>query len=117
MLVKRFILITAAAAAVAFPASSFASDSAADAYGGSGQTLNTVASPVVAGAHATKGASSAPSGATSPAAVATPTPTESAASGGSLPFTGLDLALLAAGGFLLIGLGVLMRRVARPANS
>jgi hypothetical protein len=40
-----------------------------------------------------------------------------AASGSSLPFTGLDIALLAGGGFLLLGAGVAMRRLAPGARS
>lgn len=44
-----------------------------------------------------------------------PTQTVSS-SGGSLPFTGLDLGLLALGGVTLVGVGVGLRRVARPLS-
>ena len=37
-------------------------------------------------------------------------------SGGSLPFTGLDLGLLALGGFALVGVGVGLRRLSRPLS-
>jgi hypothetical protein len=35
---------------------------------------------------------------------------------GSLPFTGLDIGLLALGGVALVGVGVVLRRVARPLS-
>jgi len=35
---------------------------------------------------------------------------------GSLPFTGLDIGLLALGGIALVGVGVGLRRVARPLS-
>lgn len=38
-------------------------------------------------------------------------------SGGSLPFTGLDVALLVAAGGLLAGAGFGMRRLTRPVSS
>ena len=37
-------------------------------------------------------------------------------SSGSLPFTGLDVVLVAAAGGLLLGLGVAMRRLTRPSG-
>lgn len=37
-------------------------------------------------------------------------------SGGSLPFTGLDIGLLAFGGVVLVGVGVGLRRFARPLS-
>jgi hypothetical protein len=50
----------------------------------------------------------------------TPTPqsvtanhVEATSSQGSLPFTGLDLVLVAGGGIMLLGLGVAMRRASR----
>jgi hypothetical protein len=36
--------------------------------------------------------------------------------GGSLPFTGLDVGLLALGGVALVGVGVGLRRFARPLS-
>jgi hypothetical protein len=39
-----------------------------------------------------------------------------ATSGGSLPFTGLDIGLLALGGGALVGVGVGLRRLARPLS-
>jgi hypothetical protein len=41
----------------------------------------------------------------------------SADSGGSLPFTGLDVALVVAAGALLAGAGFGMRRLTRPVSS
>jgi hypothetical protein len=37
-------------------------------------------------------------------------------SGGSLPFTGLDLVLVVAAGGILVGLGLAMRRLSRSAH-
>lgn len=37
-------------------------------------------------------------------------------SGGSLPFTGLDIGLLALGGVALVGVGIGLRRFARPLS-
>jgi hypothetical protein len=41
------------------------------------------------------------------------TPTTSTTSTGTLPFTGLDVALLAAGGGALLGVGLVVRRLSR----
>ena len=41
------------------------------------------------------------------------TPTTATTSQGTLPFTGLDVALLAAGGGTLLGLGLIVRRLSR----
>jgi hypothetical protein len=43
--------------------------------------------------------------------------TESGGGDGSLPFTGLDLALLAGAGVVLVGAGIGMRRVTRAPGS
>lgn len=41
------------------------------------------------------------------------TPTTTTTSTGTLPFTGLDVALLAAGGGALLGVGLVVRRMSR----
>lgn len=43
-------------------------------------------------------------------------PSQVADTSGSLPFTGLDIGLLALGGALLVGVGVGLRRVSRPMS-
>jgi hypothetical protein len=43
-------------------------------------------------------------------------PPKSTTSSGTLPFTGLDLVLVVAAGGLLLGLGLAMRRLARPTG-
>lgn len=45
-----------------------------------------------------------------------PTAQVRATSGGSLPFTGLDIGLLAIGGGALVGVGIGLRRLARPLS-
>jgi hypothetical protein len=52
---------------------------------------------------------------TTTASTATPGST-SAASASTLPFTGLDIALLVAGGVVLMGAGVLVRMASRRIN-
>ena len=49
-----------------------------------------------------------------PSAAATPTPSNDS---GSLPFTGLDLALLAGAGAVLLSLGLGMRKLTRAPES
>jgi hypothetical protein len=108
-----------------------AENSVTDAYGGAGtdipttvvtptegtvtplaaeETEGTTESPTVAGATATKPAATAPASSTAPVAVASPSAPEPVSSG-SLPFTGLDIGLMAAGGVLLLGFGLAMRRL------
>lgn len=67
----------------------------------------------VAGATATSPGSGGQGG-TAPATAAAPTAPETVASG-SLPFTGLDVGLMIAGGLLLVGFGLGMRRLSRGA--
>jgi hypothetical protein len=60
----------------------------------------------------------APASATAPAAAATPSlPASTGGSGGSLPFTGLDIALVALMGVALVGTGVVLRRGSRQPTS
>jgi hypothetical protein len=81
-----------------------ASTPAGDAYGGQGNVLDeTVSGPP-------SDSGTAPVEATGAAPVTASEP----ASGSSLPFTGFDVTLLLAGGLVLLGVGVAMRRMARP---
>jgi hypothetical protein len=113
---KRITLVgMTVAAMMAGPAAALAQDSSVDAYGGKGQ------GPAVLGVTennpGTTGGDSGTAGVTgsssAPTAVAAPTATASVPSG-SLPFTGLDLALIALGGIALLGVGFAMRRFAHP---
>ena len=65
--------------------------------------------PTVQGATATQVPTQAPA-----AAVATPTPPKS--TGSSLPFTGLDIGLVAGAAILLLGLGFALRRGTRTES-
>jgi len=94
---KRLALLTAVVAFALFAAvPAFGADATTDAYGGRGGG--------VLGAVDSGGGNGQP-----PAQVAE-------TSGGSLPFTGLDVGLLALGGVLLVGVGVGLRRVSRPLS-
>ena len=130
---KRFTLVAMAVGSLTLAPAALAQDDAVvDAYGGKGPAVvgvtevlgatetgggeavgGTVNGEAIAGAPSgTAGVSgSAPASSGAPAApVATASAPESVPSG-SLPFTGLDLGLIAAGGLLLLGLGVGMRRL------
>ena len=93
MQLKRTLAATAAIAALACPAAAFGQQSAQDAYKPQGQ----VEQDVQGGSQGGGGGAVAGS-------------TESSGSG--LPFTGMDVALLAGAGTLLLGAGVGIRRFA-----
>ena len=93
-LALMMVVVALAFVAAAVPA--YGQSAVSDAYGGHGGGI--------LGAVNSGGGNGSP-----PAQVET-------TSGGSLPFTGLDLGLLAVGGIVLVGVGVGLRRVARPLN-
>jgi len=93
---------------VAAPA--VAADPASDGY----NAMPISVPPTVKGASAVNSpAANAGSGAAPVAAV---TPATSASSGGSLPFTGLDLGLVIGAAVLLLGLGFALRRGTRTES-
>lgn len=120
---KAHIALLLTTGALTMPAAAIANDSATDAYGGQGNIITSIAgggttggsgnvvsgtsAPTVAGATATRPAANV--AATAPVASTT---APEAVSDSSLPFTGLDLSLMALGGIVLLGLGLAMRRVA-----
>ena len=103
---KRGLAAIVAALAMAFPAVAVAQQSWQDAYKPQGQIEEDVGgdtggvggSPGAGGGVAGENANAASPGGN--------------AGGGLLPFTGMDVALLAGAGTLLLGAGVGMRRVA-----
>jgi len=101
-----------ALAAIALPAAALAADPTADQYGSQLQTLSAGSSGTQ-----TPGGGATPSAATNatPPAAGAPSATDSSG-GGSLPFTGLDIGLLAAvaGGLALAGF--MLRRQARETS-
>ncbi len=74
--------------------------------------------PSVALANSTSGAYSSHLNdvATQHAATATTPTTAAASAAGALPFTGLDVVLLVAGGLLLLGAGLVVRRISREST-
>ncbi len=97
---KRLALLMAVVAlALAAAVPAYGQSAVSDAYGGKGgDVVGTV------------GSGNGPS-------APTPQQTQVASSGqGSLPFTGLDIGLLALGGVALVGVGVGLRRFARPLS-
>ncbi len=97
-----FILVVVALALVAV-APAYGQSAATDAYGGkSGGVLGAV--------------NSGGGGGTPSAPAPAPQVQTASSSSGSLPFTGLDVGLLALGGIGLVGVGVGLRRFARPLS-
>ncbi len=105
---KRLALIMAVVAVVFTSAApAFAASSVGDAYGGNG---GGILGAVENGGDDSNG------GGTSPASTSAPETVQVTSSGNTLPFTGLDLGLLAIGGIALVGVGVGLRRFARPLS-
>jgi len=102
---KRLALIMAVGAIALLAASpAYAQDAVGDTYGGGGNdALPTIQDGGDDGGTAGDTASSAPT----QVSVTSDT-------GSSLPFTGLDVGLLILGGIALVGIGVGLRRFARP---
>lgn len=118
---KRITLLgMTVVAMMAAPATTFAQGSSVDAYGGQGQgpavlgvTESNDGGPTGTGTEGASGTAGVTGSSSAPTALAAPTATASVPSG-SLPFTGLDLALIALGGIALLGVGFAMRRFAHP---
>lgn len=95
---KRLALLTVVVAlALAAAAPAFGAGAVTDAYGGKGGG--------VLGAVNSGGGNGSP-----------PAQVVETSESGSLPFTGLDIGLLALGGATLVGVGVGLRRLARPLS-
>jgi hypothetical protein len=101
---KRLALLMAMVAlALAAAAPAYASSAVGDSYGGrGGGIVGTV--------------DSGDGGGPPPAPAPQQTQVASTNDDGSLPFTGLDVGLLALGGVALVGVGVGLRRFARPLS-
>ena len=96
---KRLALLMAVVAiALAVAAPAYAQNAVSDAYAGKG-----------GGIVGTVDSGDGPT-------ASTPQQVQVTSSEGSLPFTGLDIGLLALGGVALVGVGVGLRRYARPLS-
>jgi hypothetical protein len=102
MHLKKAVAIVTAVTALVFPAAAFAQQSAQDAYRPQGQIEQDVEGDQ-GGVGGSPGAGGGQGGESAGNA---------ANSGSGLPFTGVDVALLAGAGALLLGAGVGMRRLA-----
>jgi hypothetical protein len=99
---KRLALMVAVVAVVSFAAMpAYAANSVGDGYAGRGSG--------VVGALSNGGGP--------PASAPQAVEATSTSSGSSLPFTGLDVGLLALGGIALVVVGVGLRRFARPLSN
>ena len=101
---QRFTALAAVVASFAFASPALAQDSATDAYGGQPGILGEIETVEPGGEETTS---------TRPAP---PADTPVARSTDSLPFTGFDAFLMAAGGFALLSIGLAMRRLATARN-
>jgi hypothetical protein len=96
---KRLALLMAVVAvALAVAAPAYAQNATSDAYAGKG-----------GGIVGTVDSGNGPT-------ASTPQAVQNTNGNGSLPFTGLDIGLLAIGGVALVGVGVGLRRFARPLS-
>jgi hypothetical protein len=104
---KRLALIMAVVAvALTATVPAYGASSVGDAYGGRGGGI--------LGAVEQGGGNGG--GGSSPASTPAPAQVQVASTESTLPFTGLDLGLLAIGGIALVGVGVGLRRFARPLS-
>ena len=96
---KPLSILIAATVALFSGASVAMADSASDAYGGHERGIVSIVTlPAQASANG-------------------PSSAHAVGIGGSLPFTGLNLALVAGAGIALLGAGVGVRRLSRPHDS
>jgi hypothetical protein len=102
---KKFLAGVTTAALLLGAPSAYAATSAQQGYSKPGGIVET---------QLNSGGGTQPGGATQNTAVSTPEKAPGAKS--SLPFTGLDLALVVAAGGVLIGLGFAMRRLSRSTG-
>lgn len=97
------LLMVAVALALVVAAPAYAQSATSDAYAGKGGGIVGTVN------------SGGPSSGNGPSASA-PQQVQASSGNGSLPFTGLDVGLLALGGVALVGVGVGLRRFARPLS-
>ncbi len=115
---KKTLLAVLVGLAMMAPSVAFA-NSSCQAYSGktcppTSSTTSTQAAPPTTGAPTT---GATPTATPTPAAPGTPASTASAtAASGTLPFTGLDLVALLAGGSVLLGAGLVVRRLSRDPD-
>lgn len=116
---KKTLIAVVAGLAMMVPSVAFA-DSSCQAYSGktcppASGTTSTQSAPPTTGAPTTGATPTATP--TTPATPGTPASTASTtATSGTLPFTGLDLVALLAGGSVLLGAGLVVRRLSRDPN-
>lgn len=114
---KTTLIAVMTMALLGAPGAALAQDASVDAYGGKGEEVIGVSDNApggnsgVGGVDATAGNGGVTNSSSVPVAQVTTTKSTPA---GSLPFTGLDLGLIALGGALLIGVGIGARRLSRP---
>jgi hypothetical protein len=105
---KTIITVLATVAVLSFATVAYAQPSV-DGYSDEAGQIQTQVDP-------SGGGGTPPSGTVTPTS-ATPTSATASDSGGSLPFTGLDVALLVGAGGLLVAAGFGMRRLTRAPDA
>jgi hypothetical protein len=114
MHMKKLATLLAVGGALTMAAPASAQQSVQDGYGGQGNVDQQVLGEVGTVSEAPQQESAPVQEQSAPVAQATP-PAQQAE--GTLPFTGLDAALIAFGGLLLVGLGVTVRRISRDPGT
>jgi hypothetical protein len=107
---RRIAILVVSLAALAAPSAAMAQSSTCQAY--NPQLCSVSGTSTGSGQSGTpSGTTSGTSATTSPSGTTGATGTTAGDTSGSLPFTGLDVALLAAGGGMLLGVGLIVRRL------
>ena len=104
---KRIVTLAAVVGALVLPGAAFASGSSTC------QSYNAQLCQVVVGSSNTGNGSAS---GTQPTSTTSTTATSAGTSAGTLPFTGLDVGLLLVGGGVLLGGGLLVRRLSRETE-
>ena len=108
---KRLALLAVVALVLVVAVPAYGQSAVSDTYAGKGGGI--VGTVEGGNGPSASAPASAPASAVAPQQVSVASPDTSS---GSLPFTGLDIGLLALGGVALVGVGVGLRRVARPLS-
>jgi hypothetical protein len=108
------IAIAVLAAAFALPAQAFAQNDCSNAHSDPTAAQYCPQSDVLGEGAAGNGTTSTPSPTSSVESAPESTPAPTTSTGGSLPFTGLDIGMLALAAVALTGAGLLLRRLTAP---
>jgi hypothetical protein len=113
---KRILMVLVVAVALAIPNGALAASSCPAYQPTTCGTVGGTTTGTTGATTTTTAATTTPSVGTTTEAAETTTPVTTESSEGTLPFTGLDVALLVIGGGTLLGAGLVVRRLSRRPN-